>query len=121
MIVCSCTYVGACNKLNRVILKLDIAYVLPSRIMDKLTDADQFYYFSSLLIQNVPTYCFLLLLLLLLLLFIVRTLGYWCFSPGHAMTELAGQGVWSVILTSGTLAPLDSFSSELSMYVQCCQ
>lgn len=47
----------------------------------------------------------------------VRTLGYWCFSPGHTMAELVREGVRSVILTSGTLSPLDSFSSELQMYV----
>jgi regulator of telomere elongation helicase 1 len=42
-----------------------------------------------------------------------RTLSYWCFSPGHAMSDLETQGVRSVILTSGTLSPLDSFSCEL--------
>jgi regulator of telomere elongation helicase 1 len=42
-----------------------------------------------------------------------RTLSYWCFSPGYAMTDLTAQGVRSIVLTSGTLSPLDSFSSEL--------
>ena len=60
----------------------------------------------NLLFQKSPLPLFLL----------VRSLGYWCFSPGHAMAELVGQGVRSVILTSGTLSPLDSFSSELAMY-----
>ena len=44
-----------------------------------------------------------------------RTLSYWCFSPGHAMSDLVSQGVRTIILTSGTLSPLDSFSSELQM------
>lgn len=46
---------------------------------------------------------------------LAKTLSYWCFSPGHAMTNLTAQGVRSIILTSGTLSPLDSFSSELHM------
>jgi regulator of telomere elongation helicase 1 len=41
------------------------------------------------------------------------TLSYWCFSPGHSMKEVMEQGVRCVILTSGTLSPIDSFSSEL--------
>ena len=45
-----------------------------------------------------------------------RTLSYWCFSPGYAMTDLTAQGVRSIVLTSGTLSPLDSFSSELHMW-----
>ena len=49
------------------------------------------------------------------LLCVARTLSYWCFSPGYAMSELTEQGVRSVILTSGTLSPLDSFSYELHM------
>eukprot|EP00049_Salpingoeca_infusionum_P015241 m.292736 g.292736 ORF g.292736 m.292736 type:complete len:1045 (-) comp15844_c0_seq8:2262-5396(-) len=42
-----------------------------------------------------------------------RTLGFWCFSPGFAMNRLARDNVRSIVLTSGTLAPLDSFASEL--------
>ena len=48
---------------------------------------------------------------------VVRTLSYWCFSPGYVMTDLLAQGVRSIILTFGTLSPLDSFTSELRMYV----
>ncbi|XP_065829522.1 regulator of telomere elongation helicase 1-like [Oscarella lobularis] len=44
-----------------------------------------------------------------------RTLSYWCFSPGHAMNDLTAQGVHSLILTSGTLSPLSSFSAELKI------
>ena len=44
-----------------------------------------------------------------------RTLSYWCFNPGHAMCDLTQHGVRSVLLTSGTLSPLSSFSSELKL------
>lgn len=44
-----------------------------------------------------------------------KTLSYWCFSPGHSMLDLTAHGVKCVILTSGTLSPLDSFSSEMQM------
>ncbi|XP_034029355.1 regulator of telomere elongation helicase 1 [Thalassophryne amazonica] len=40
-------------------------------------------------------------------------LSYWCFSPGFSMQDLVGQGVRSIILTSGTLSPLSSFTSEM--------
>uniref|UniRef100_A0A3B3CSV6 Regulator of telomere elongation helicase 1 n=1 Tax=Oryzias melastigma TaxID=30732 RepID=A0A3B3CSV6_ORYME len=40
-------------------------------------------------------------------------LSYWCFSPGFSMLELQKQGVRCIILTSGTLSPLSSFTSEL--------
>ncbi|XP_015754882.1 PREDICTED: regulator of telomere elongation helicase 1-like [Acropora digitifera] len=44
-----------------------------------------------------------------------RTLSYWCFSPGHAMRELASYGLRSVVLTSGTLSPLSSFRAEMQI------
>lgn len=44
-----------------------------------------------------------------------KVLSYWCFSPGHSMHELVRQGVRSLILTSGTLAPVSSFALELQM------
>jgi regulator of telomere elongation helicase 1 len=44
-----------------------------------------------------------------------RTLSYWCFSPGLAMKNLVAQRVRSLILTSGTLSPLSSFTSELQI------
>ena len=47
---------------------------------------------------------------------IARTLSYWCFSAGYAMSGIALQ-VKSIILTSGTLRPLDSFAAELKVYV----
>lgn len=49
--------------------------------------------------------------------FIGNVLSYWCFSPGFSMQELLGQGVRSIILTSGTLSPLSSFTCEMKMFV----
>lgn len=43
------------------------------------------------------------------------TLSYWCFSPGQTMTALTEMNVRSILLTSGTLAPLGSFAQELSI------
>ena len=40
------------------------------------------------------------------------SLSLWCLHPAVAMRELS-RYAHSVILTSGTLSPLDSFSSEL--------
>ena len=45
----------------------------------------------------------------------VPTLSYWCFEPGVAMAALCALKVRSILLTSGTLAPLDSFAQELSL------
>ncbi|KAM9372083.1 regulator of telomere elongation helicase 1 [Phaethornis superciliosus] len=44
-----------------------------------------------------------------------KTLSYWCFSPGHSMHELVRQGVRTIILTSGTLSPLSSFTMEMQI------
>ncbi|XP_043566258.1 regulator of telomere elongation helicase 1 isoform X1 [Chiloscyllium plagiosum] len=44
-----------------------------------------------------------------------KILSYWCFCPGYSMAELVRQGVQSIILTSGTLAPLSSFTSEMQI------
>ncbi|XP_078491540.1 regulator of telomere elongation helicase 1 isoform X1 [Ciona intestinalis] len=44
-----------------------------------------------------------------------RTISFWCFSPGYAMTNLVKCGVRNLILTSGTLSPLESFTSELQI------
>ncbi|XP_072959072.1 regulator of telomere elongation helicase 1 homolog [Typha angustifolia] len=44
-----------------------------------------------------------------------RILSWWCFNPGLAMQELVKLGVRSIILTSGTLSPLDSFAMELNL------
>ncbi|EIE26626.1 DNA repair helicase [Coccomyxa subellipsoidea C-169] len=45
----------------------------------------------------------------------VPTLSYWCFEPGVAMAALCALKVRCILLTSGTLAPLDSFAQELSL------
>ncbi|KAM4692012.1 regulator of telomere elongation helicase 1 [Rhinophrynus dorsalis] len=44
-----------------------------------------------------------------------KVLSYWCFSPGYTMHDLVGQGVRSIILTSGTLCPLSSFTMEMQI------
>ncbi|XP_058535233.1 regulator of telomere elongation helicase 1 isoform X2 [Ochotona princeps] len=49
-----------------------------------------------------------------------KVLSYWCFSPGHSMRELLRQGVRSLILTSGTLAPLSSFALEMQIPFPVC-
>ncbi|VDK82424.1 unnamed protein product, partial [Onchocerca ochengi] len=45
----------------------------------------------------------------------VITLNYWCFSPSVAMWYLYSCNVRSVIVTSGTLSPLDSFVNSLGI------
>ncbi|XP_068453212.1 regulator of telomere elongation helicase 1 isoform X2 [Clinocottus analis] len=42
-----------------------------------------------------------------------NVLSYWCFSPGFSMQDLVAQGVRCIILTSGTLSPLSSFTCEM--------
>ncbi|XP_048205707.1 regulator of telomere elongation helicase 1 [Perognathus longimembris pacificus] len=49
-----------------------------------------------------------------------KVLSYWCFSPGHSMRELVHQGVRTIILTSGTLAPLSSFALEMQIPFPVC-
>ncbi|XP_044519816.1 regulator of telomere elongation helicase 1 [Gracilinanus agilis] len=49
-----------------------------------------------------------------------KILSYWCFSPGFSMHELIQQGVRTIILTSGTLAPLSSFSMEMQIPFHVC-
>ncbi|XXQ39088.1 Helicase ATP-binding domain-containing protein [Plasmodiophora brassicae] len=44
-----------------------------------------------------------------------RTLSFWCFSSGLIMQELMNLGVRSLILTSGTLAPLAALKNELEV------
>ncbi|XP_036085024.1 regulator of telomere elongation helicase 1 isoform X6 [Rousettus aegyptiacus] len=44
-----------------------------------------------------------------------KVLSYWCFSPGCSMRELLRQGVRTLILTSGTLAPVSSFALEMQI------
>jgi len=44
-----------------------------------------------------------------------RTLSYWCFAPSLAMNELSSLRVRSILVTSGTLSPLPSYSLELGL------
>ncbi|XP_078428073.1 RAD3-like DNA-binding helicase protein isoform X2 [Wolffia australiana] len=44
-----------------------------------------------------------------------RVLSWWCFHPGIAMREFLGLSVRSIIMTSGTLSPLDSFAGEMGI------
>ncbi|XP_047157903.1 regulator of telomere elongation helicase 1 homolog isoform X1 [Vigna umbellata] len=45
-----------------------------------------------------------------------RTLSWWCFNPGIAMEDFRNKyGVRSIILTSGTLSPMESFAEELKL------
>nr|POE50998.1 isoform 5 of regulator of telomere elongation helicase 1 [Quercus suber] len=44
-----------------------------------------------------------------------RTLSWWCFNPGIALEEFHKLDVGSIILTSGTLSPMDSFAQELKL------
>lgn len=45
-----------------------------------------------------------------------RTISYWCFAPALAMRELSFLKVRSILITSGTLSPLPSFSMELGLH-----
>ncbi|KFD61153.1 hypothetical protein M514_08619 [Trichuris suis] len=46
--------------------------------------------------------------------------NYWCFSAGYSMLALLGHGVHSVIVTSGTLSPLNSFANEMRIPFAIC-
>jgi len=45
-----------------------------------------------------------------------RTISFWCFAPALAMRELSFLNVRSILITSGTLSPLPSFSMELGLH-----
>ncbi|XP_071118557.1 regulator of telomere elongation helicase 1-like [Haliotis cracherodii] len=49
-----------------------------------------------------------------------RVLSYWCFSPGHSMRDLQSHGVKAIILTSGTLSPIESFTMEMQIPFDVC-
>lgn len=46
-----------------------------------------------------------------------KVINYWCFNPGFGMANLTSRNVHSIILTSGTLAPLKPLISELALAV----
>ena len=43
----------------------------------------------------------------------VKNFGVWCFNPGFTFSSINKLQARSIILTSGTLAPMDSFADEL--------
>uniref|UniRef100_A0A182XXV8 Regulator of telomere elongation helicase 1 homolog n=1 Tax=Anopheles stephensi TaxID=30069 RepID=A0A182XXV8_ANOST len=47
-----------------------------------------------------------------------KVINFWCFNPGFGMRQLLDSGARSIILTSGTLAPLKPLISELNMPVE---
>ncbi|XP_053250552.1 regulator of telomere elongation helicase 1 isoform X3 [Podarcis raffonei] len=49
-----------------------------------------------------------------------KVLSYWCFSPGYSMHELVRQEIRTIILTSGTLSPLSSFTMEMQIPFPVC-
>lgn len=44
-----------------------------------------------------------------------KVVSFWCFNPGFGMRQLLGANARSIILTSGTLAPLKPLISELDI------
>ena len=47
-----------------------------------------------------------------------KVLHFWCFNPSVGMSKLTGMNVHSIILTSGTLVPLNPLVSELGLPVE---
>lgn len=47
-----------------------------------------------------------------------KIINYWCFDPGYGMANVLAKNVRSIILTSGTLAPLKPLISELALRVE---
>lgn len=44
-----------------------------------------------------------------------RTISYWCFKPAVAMMDIKRLNMRCLLLTSGTLSPMNSFASELGI------
>lgn len=44
-----------------------------------------------------------------------RVVNFWCFSTGVALKELVSLGVRSVVITSGTLSPLDTLKDDFKI------
>ena len=42
-----------------------------------------------------------------------KVINFWCFSTGVALSELSGLGIKSMLLTSGTLSPLEALKEDL--------
>lgn len=47
-----------------------------------------------------------------------RRLGFWCFNAAFEMRTIQSLGPRSIILTSGTLSPMDSFQAEMGVKFQ---
>lgn len=45
-----------------------------------------------------------------------RTVSLWCMNPGSAMQSIVSRGVRSILLTSGTLSPLEGTERELGIH-----
>jgi regulator of telomere elongation helicase 1 len=45
----------------------------------------------------------------------IRTLNLFCFNPGFGFSQVINQNILSTIITSGTLAPIESLESELKV------
>uniref|UniRef100_A0A1A9VRD2 Regulator of telomere elongation helicase 1 homolog n=1 Tax=Glossina austeni TaxID=7395 RepID=A0A1A9VRD2_GLOAU len=48
---------------------------------------------------------------------VAKIINYWCFNPGFGMEQLLNKNARSIILTSGTLAPLKPLIAELALPV----
>ncbi|CAG0893579.1 unnamed protein product, partial [Darwinula stevensoni] len=46
---------------------------------------------------------------------ICKSIHFWCFNPGIGLERLSSLGVHSLIMTSGTLAPLDTLQAQLKV------
>lgn len=44
-----------------------------------------------------------------------RVINFWCFTTGVALTELKSLGVRSILLTSGTLSPIEALKDDLRL------
>ncbi len=44
-----------------------------------------------------------------------RKIGFWCFNAAIGIKQIAALKPRSIILTSGTLSPMDSFQAELGI------
>lgn len=42
-----------------------------------------------------------------------RIINYWCFSTGVALKELVALGIRSVLITSGTLSPMEAMKEDM--------
>jgi regulator of telomere elongation helicase 1 len=72
-------------------------------------------FYPFFLKKGVADEVILLYMVIIMVYLSGKTLSYWCFSPGHTMNELKAHGIKCIVLTSGTLSPLSSFTAEMQM------